>query len=270
MPPSRGEAGEKVADLSGQRRRIHGLGQDSETSALERLLGRKCGADRPEKRRPRADFPEVGDGLRSIGIVQAKKRGLGEDVRGAETAGMERVALNLGGATFVTFDEQSGSDFIRSKQKTTVVFGSRVGVRVSDRVAVEGSFGYAPSKLKTDFNLTGIGSGTDETAGTVMLINGRLLLGFGPRAGNTSWHFIVGGGAIIRGGDAWSGVGGKTDIGGAVGVGARFKVGPTLAVRADIEDNLYSAKFDFSGTESSSKFQNDIAAAVGLAVSLGK
>jgi len=172
--------------------------------------------------------------------------------------------------TAKSVDEQSGSDFIRSKQKTTVVFGSRVGVRVSDRVAVEGSFGYAPSKLKTDFNLTGIGSGTDETAGTVMLINGRLLLGFGPRAGNTSWHFIVGGGAIIRGGDAWSGVGGKTDIGGAVGVGARFKVGPTLAVRADIEDNLYSAKFDFSGTESSSKFQNDIAAAVGLAVSLGK
>lgn len=172
--------------------------------------------------------------------------------------------------TAKSVDEQSGSDFLRSKQKVTVVFGSRVGVWVTERVGLEASFGYAPSKLKTDFSITGIGSGTDETGGSVMLINGRLLLGLGPQTRNAAWHFIVGGGAIIRGGDAWSGVDGKTDIGGAVGIGARFKAGPAVSIRADAEDNLYSAKFDISGTESNSKFQNDIVVTLGVAIAFGK
>ena len=111
LVPSGGrEAREEGADLGRQCRRAHRLGQDPQTGALKGLLRRERRPDRPEKRRPRPNLADVGERLRAIGIVEAEHRGLGKDIGCAEAAGMKGVALNLGRASLVAFDEQSRRD----------------------------------------------------------------------------------------------------------------------------------------------------------------
>ena len=72
VPLRGGKAREQIADLRGERRRAHRLGQDPQAGALERLLRRERGADRAEKRRPRPDLADVGERLRAIRIVEAE------------------------------------------------------------------------------------------------------------------------------------------------------------------------------------------------------
>lgn len=161
------------------------------------------------------------------------------------------------------------------KQEATVLFGARIGVWVNERIAIEGAFGYAPSK--GEFAETGVGSA--DTSAHVLLATGRLLLGVGPAGGNTSWHIIVGAGIVSHGGAAYDAfeaaagekIEGKTKGAGVVGFGGTFKLAPTLGLRLDVEDHLYSAKFRgaSSGAETESKFQNDIGVTLGLAVKFG-
>lgn len=158
--------------------------------------------------------------------------------------------------------DQSG---VTLKQKTTVAFGGRVAVWVSERIGVEGSFGFAPSGVKAETPL-----GSADTSASIVMASGRVLIGL-PSSGNTSYHLIVGGGIVSHGGAGYEGATGKTDIGGVVGAGARIKVGPSLRLRLDLEDNLFSAKFKepISGLETDSKFQNDLVISLGLAIPLG-
>ncbi len=158
------------------------------------------------------------------------------------------------------------------KHNTAFVFGLRLAMQVADRVGVEGSFGYTPSGV----TITAAGVGGADTSAHVILASGRVLFGVGPRTGSTSWHVLTGLSVIAHGGDVYdalkAGAGslsGATDIGGVVGIGGKFKVGSSIAVRVDVEDNLYSAKFNLGGTNSQSKFQNDIVASMGLVVRLG-
>jgi hypothetical protein len=67
-------------------------------------------------------------------------------------------------------------------------------------------------------------------------------------------------------------INGKTRVSGVVGVGGSFKVGPMLKVRVDAEDNLFSSKFTgaTSGSQTESKFNNDIVVAAGLSIGFGK
>jgi len=162
-------------------------------------------------------------------------------------------------------------DKFTAKHKTTVVFGGRLGVWVTNRVAVEGSFGYAPSKVEGTYTDPSNATSSSDTTGHVILASARVLVGFGPAGGNTSWHLILGGGMVSHGGPAYDGTSGLTDFGGIAGIGARFKIGPSLAIRLDVEDNLFSAKFkdDATAAETASKFQNDIVILLGLAVPFG-
>lgn len=156
------------------------------------------------------------------------------------------------------------------KHNTAFVFGARLGVRATDRVTVEGSVGYTPSGVT--IAASGISA---DTSAHVLLASARALFGLGP-ARSTSWHALAGvtivdhAGAVYNllqsGGGSLSGT---TDFGMVVGVGGTFKVGSSLAVRVDAEDNLYSAKFNVGGANSQSKFQNDIVASMGLVFRLG-
>ena len=159
------------------------------------------------------------------------------------------------------------------EQKATVIFGGRVGVSITDRLGIEGSFGYAPSKVKFSDP-----SGSADTSAHVLLASARLLVGLGPAGKSSSWHLIVGGGLVSHGGAGWDlfeaavgeTVSGKTKFNGVVGIGGKFKVGPMVSVLVDVEDNLFSAKFTTSSGETQSKFNNDIVAGVGLAINFGK
>ena len=163
-------------------------------------------------------------------------------------------------------------DRVTVKQKTTVILGARLSAWVADRVAVEGSFGYAPSSVEATYTVPSNATQSSDTAGHVIQVSARVLVGLGPNAGSTSWHLILGGGLVAHGGHGYDGLSGLTDLGGIAGVGARFKVGPSLAIRVDVEDNLFSARFtdDASGAQTASKFQNDITISAGLAIALGR
>jgi hypothetical protein len=182
------------------------------------------------------------------------------------------VGMYLPTANEIEFrDVVTTGDKVTAKHKTTVIFGGRLSARVTDRVAVEGSFGYAPSKVEGTYTDPSNATQSSDTTGHVILASARVLVGFGPNAGSASWHLILGGGLVSHGGPAYDGTSGLTDFGGIAGVGAKFKVGPSLAIRVDVEDNLFSARFtdDASGTQTASMFQNDLVLLLGLAVPLG-
>ena len=162
-------------------------------------------------------------------------------------------------------------DKLTGKQKTTVVFGGRLGVWATNRIAFEGSFGYAPSKGEATYTDPSNVASSSDSSGHIILASGRILVGFGATGGNTLWHLIIGAGIVAHGGPAYDGASGTTDFGGIAGVGATFKVGGSTAIRLDVEDNLFSARFrdNASGVESESRFQNDLVMLVGLAVPLG-
>ena len=132
MPLRRREARQQIANLRGERRRADRLGEDAEPGALERLLRGQRGADRAEKRRPRADLAEIGERLRAVGIVEPENRGLREHVGRAEAARMQRVAFDLGRPPFVALDEEPGGDA-----------AERHRGRVEERLAGDELFGLA-------------------------------------------------------------------------------------------------------------------------------
>lgn len=159
------------------------------------------------------------------------------------------------------------------KHKTTVVFGGRVGSWVSERVAVEASFGYAPSKAQVVYTDASNVTTTSDVSATILLGRVRVLVGIGPTGRNTSGYLVLGVGVTAHTGEAYSNLditAGSTDGGPIVGVGGRIKVGQSIAIRLEVEDHLYSARFsDSSGAESKAKLQNDIIISLGLAIPFG-
>ena len=87
-------------------------------------------------------------------------------------------------------------DKVTGKQKTTAVFGGRLGVWATNRIAFEGSFGYAPSKGEATYTDPSNVSSSSDSSGHVILASGRILVRFGSTGGNTSWHLIFGGGCV--------------------------------------------------------------------------
>src|SRR6185503_18094687 len=100
VPLRLGIAREQIAELAGERRRVHRLGQDAQSRAPGWLLRGEGGSNSPEKRRPRADLADPGERLRTVRIVEAQHAGLREDVGRAEAPGMLRIALDLGRPSF--------------------------------------------------------------------------------------------------------------------------------------------------------------------------
>ena len=163
-------------------------------------------------------------------------------------------------------------DKLTFKQKTSVIFGGRVSAWVAPRVGFEASLGYSPSGVHAEYRAPGgAGTTTADGSASVVMANARVLVGFGPAAGNTAGHVILGGGIIAHSGDAWAGLGGTTDFGGIVGLGGRFRVGPKMAIRIDVEDNLFSAQFkdSSSGALTQLRHQNDLIFTGGLSLAVG-
>src|SRR6202022_4997317 len=63
---------------------------------LQALLHAQRAAHGVYQGAPGAHIPEIGDGLRTVGIVHAQNRSLGENIRAAQARRMPVVAFNLG------------------------------------------------------------------------------------------------------------------------------------------------------------------------------
>jgi hypothetical protein len=88
---------------------------------------------------------------------------------------------------------------------------------------------------------------------------------------NWGLHLGAGVGLVGRGGDYWDfvDVDGTTDIGGVLNAGLNVNVTPNVAIRVDVEDYLYSAKFGVGEDDTESKFQNDLLFLGGLSFIVG-
>jgi hypothetical protein len=77
------------------------------------------------------------------------------------------------------------------------------------------------------------------------------------------WLSVSGGGGAIRhsfknGAGTLSGLKDGTNIGGVVGAGAGIRLGQFIALTGSVEDYLYDASFDNSGTKTAEKKQHDV------------
>jgi hypothetical protein len=170
--------------------------------------------------------------------------------------------------------DTTGTWRFTTKQNTMAIYGGKVGFSVSKQVMLEASFGYSPSTVTGTFHDPANRTSTVDTSAHVFLASARALVGLGALDRSTSWHLIIGAGLLSHGGAGYETASGVTDFGGVVGIGAKVTVGNAMAVRLDLEDNLYSAKFSYPGSlgtsfETASKLQNDIALVAGLVVALG-
>ena len=145
-----------------------------------------------------------------------------------------------------------------TKHASAPVVGGRVTGWLSTRVAVEGSVGYAASGvLRLPAHVV--------TGGVSMLVSVK------PRSATASGYFTGGVGAAAHGGDAYPPyLLHTTGWGFVVGLGARLRAGPSLAIRAALEDYLYNFSPHLSsgvqGGPTGTLFQNDLVFSLGLSV----
>ena len=105
--------------------------------------------------------------------------------------------------------------------------------------------------------------------GSIMTGSARLLLGLTPRASSTSFYVAAGLGLVDHRGAAYSyGSSAGASVGPVVGAGGRFRLAPTLALRADVDDYVYG----FSRTQSATApfaqnpLQNELAISAGISL----
>lgn len=159
-----------------------------------------------------------------------------------------------------------GTDVVADEvsQQSALAFGGRVSRMFNSNWGAEFSLGYAAS---------GIEDSDDEVDGNLMLFSLRAMYMF-PTSGRMNIYGAFGLGYITRGGDAWDAgagfdVDGKNDIAGNIALGVMFPVSEIMKLRIELEDYLYSAKFESGGIESDGQFQNDLMISAGLHIPFG-
>ncbi len=80
-------------------------GQDADARSQQALLDIERGTHGLYQRSPGANFPEVGERLRTIGVIHTQDRSLREDICPAQTRRMPVIAFNLGGTIKMTLDQ---------------------------------------------------------------------------------------------------------------------------------------------------------------------
>ena len=171
------------------------------------------------------------------------------------------------------------------RQHVAPVFGARVTAWGRKRVALDLSLGYSRSAVTRHGLLAEVPSGmlvgptsTDAT-GTADIVTGsaRVLLSLTPRTDRASCYVAAGLALVTHRGAAYSNVVGNTGWGPVVGAAGRFRLAPALALRAELDDYVYS----LSGTAATrppayslgvvagnyrSPLQHDLVLSLGLSV----
>lgn len=139
-------------------------------------------------------------------------------------------------------------------------FGGRLTVQTPGKWGFEGAVAHSSA---------GVESGGLEEDGTLTVLSARALYRLASLGPVGSLHAGVGAAYLMRGGDFWDafedlGIEGINDLGGTLGLGAKFGLSPMFSIRVDLEDFIYSAKFNSDTDESDSKLQNDLLLSAGL------
>ncbi len=149
---------------------------------------------------------------------------------------------------------------LRFDHSASLALGGRMALWIEDALALEGAFAHLPSDV------------SDQTFGPdarIWAASGRLLYRLDGPTDDVRLHLGAGFAVIGHEGDAYASFGGTTDLGVVLDVGARYRLGPRLALRFDLEDHLSEASFTPNAVlETDSRLQNDLVISVGLATIL--
>jgi len=165
------------------------------------------------------------------------------------------IADTSGGATI--FETTSGP-----------VVGGRVTYWVSPRVGLEGSFGVASSKTHIFASTTEF-----DFKSTTYLADARVVFQVNNPSSPTGLH-LSGGAALTKASNAFFSLADEVDqltydpsIGFVVGVGVSRRIGSGVRLRIDLEDRIYTAKFDIpaGGADLDDETQHDVVFSTGLA-----
>jgi hypothetical protein len=153
----------------------------------------------------------------------------------------------------------SGQEF---KQEVSITLGGRLGIFFSQRLGLEFTGDYAPSKLKIS------SAGTSKEDANIFTGSGRVTFQVIPFTSPVAFLVTGGVGVVNRSGDFYQDVSHKTDVGGTVGASARFRLGKLLRLQLNAEDYIYKPKADIPGFAASDqkKTQNDIHLTVGVGI----
>jgi hypothetical protein len=159
----------------------------------------------------------------------------------------------------------SGQEY---KQEISITLGGRLGINIGQRLGIEATAAYAPSKLK--FSATGSSSTSDAN---VLTGSGRVFVELVPRTSPISLQLNGGVGLVRRSGAAYDGDPDATDLGGVVGATLRFRLGQLLHLQLHAEDFVYKARYaPDTATPGAftlaNKQLNDIHLAVGIGIPL--
>ena len=159
--------------------------------------------------------------------------------------------------------EQSGT-IGTARQGTSFAFGGRLMFSASGRLGIEVGATYAPSKVEI------VTIATVSRSAHLWLGQLRLVYVLNSEWAPINIYVAAGAGVVSRGGDAYEGVTGLTDLTGNLALGALFRVGSAYRIRLEVEDYLYRTEMTFpSGETSGSRFQNDFVFTFGLSIPLG-
>ena len=180
-------------------------------------------------------------------------------------AGAQLMLTPIAGAYVPTGNvyEQPGS-IGTARQGTSFAFGGRLMFSTSGRLGIEVGATYAPSKVEI-VTISTVSRSAHMWLGQLRLVY----------VVNSEWApiniYIAGGAAVIsRGGQAYDGVTGLTDLGGNLAFGALFRVSSSYRIRLEIEDYLYTTQMTFeNGETSGSRFQNDFVFSFGMSIPIG-
>lgn len=163
-----------------------------------------------------------------------------------------------------------------SNGSLTQAFSAALGVRLAiwgSKLGVELGGAYAKSSVSNDFNTFNTSVPGRVTVGSLRLLysltqgTARCLSTVN---GCQPAIYVSGGlGFITRGGQAWQGISGTTNLTGSAGAGLRIPVSRKVTARVDVEFLLYPASFSSSTSgPTSSQFQEDVVLSAGLWIPL--
>lgn len=152
------------------------------------------------------------------------------------------------------------------KNTTDVYAGLRVGIAGLGRFGVEGSVGFSPSDATMKNN-----PGFPDIKFDDRVLLGSIKATFDVLQTDNSRMFLAGGGAVILREEEHLGLMNSfesvTSYGIVLGAGWEFDVSDNLALRADVEDYIYSVGLpDSVQGQASFNTQHDLVLSVGLAI----
>jgi hypothetical protein len=153
-------------------------------------------------------------------------------------------------------------DGTSAKQTTAAAIGARISAATHRKVGFDGTVTYVPSDVTASSGATGGSS-------SLVLIDARAVLSFGPVGSRTRFYVAGGPAVIIRNGEFYQDFGGTTDIGGNVAAGLRIALGK-VSGRVEVEGYLYSASLTGAGNlTTGSELQTDLIISASVAIPLG-